>query len=116
MHGWIYLHVRRTSTFYLKSQFFSDTYSDLFHNTYTVTHIDKVHISYWIFFTIPLVSILLSSVVVADLSTSQLSSSSSFSLSSLSFHWMLPFVICFSCFSSIFSFATWDLLFLALDK
>ena len=41
MYGWIYLHVRRTSTFYFKSQFISDTYSDLFHYTYTVTHIDK---------------------------------------------------------------------------
>ena len=114
MYGWIYLHVRITSTFYFKSQFISDTYSDLFHYTYTVTHIDKVPISYWIFFTIPLVSILSSSVVVADLSTSQLSSSSSFSssfsLSSLSFRWILPFVIFSSCFSSVFSFATWDLL------
>ena len=89
------------------------TFINLFHHTYTVTHWQSF---YWIFFTIPLVSILLSDIL--GFTTSQLSSSLSFSsssffssLSSSSFSWVaiFPFVGA-SCFSPGFSFTSWDLL------
>ena len=89
------------------------TFINLFHHTYTVTHWQSF---YWIFFTIPLVSILLSDIL--GFTTSQLSSSLSFfscsffpSLASSSFAWVaiFPFVGA-SCFSPGFSFTSWDLL------